>query len=72
MTPATLAATLDELHWTTGDLAALLGCHRDRVRNWIRPTGYAVPPDVAAWLERRLDAHRQAMRDDPAPTTKGK
>jgi hypothetical protein len=70
MTPATLAATLDELHWTTGDLAALLGCHRDRVRNWIRPTGYAVPPDVAAWLVRRLEAHRQALRDDPAPVQK--
>jgi hypothetical protein len=70
MTPATLAATLAELHWTTGDLTALLGCHRDRVRNWIRPTGYAVPADVAAWLERRLDAHRQAMRDDPAPMQK--
>jgi hypothetical protein len=31
MIPTTLAATLAELHWTTGDLAALLGCHRDRV-----------------------------------------
>jgi hypothetical protein len=71
MTPAILVATLDELHWTTGDLAALLGCHRDRVRNWIRPAGYTVPSDVAAWLERRLEAHRHAMRDDPPPTTKG-
>jgi hypothetical protein len=71
MTPATLAATLKELHWTVGDLAKLLQCSRDRTRNWIRPTGYTVPPDVAAWLLRRLDAHRQAMRDDPAPTMKG-
>jgi len=70
MTPATLAATLKELHWTTGNLAKLLQCSRDRTRNWIRPQGYAVPPDVAAWLERRLEAHRQAMRDDPAPVQK--
>lgn len=68
MTPATLVATLAELHWTVGDLAKLLQCSRDRTRNWIRPTGYTVPLDVAAWLLRRLDAHRQAMRDDPAPS----
>lgn len=68
MTPATLVATLAELHWTVGDLAKLLQCSRDRTRNWIRPTGYSVPPDVAAWLLRRLDAHRQAMRDDPPPS----
>lgn len=68
MTPATLAATLAELHWTTGDLAALLGCHRDRVRNWIREdVTYHVPPDVAAWLERRVALHKQAMQDDPPP-----
>lgn len=73
MTPATLAATLAELHWTVGDLAKMLGCSRDRTRNWTRDDRpYRVPPDVAAWLLRRLDAHRQAMRDDPAPTMKEK
>lgn len=67
MTPATLAATLDELHWTTGDLAHHLGQSVNRVRNWVRPTGYRVPPDVAAWLERRVALHKQAMQDDPPP-----
>lgn len=67
MTPATFRATLATLGWTTGGLARFLGCSHDRVRNWIRPRGYTVPPDVAAWLLRRVALHEQAMRDDPPP-----
>jgi hypothetical protein len=37
--------------------------------NWTRDR-YTVPPDVSAWLARRLEAHRQAMRDDPPPVQK--
>lgn len=66
MTPAKLKAALATLGWTTGGLARFLGCSHDRVRNWIRPD-YRVPPDVAAWLERRVALHEQAMRDDPPP-----
>jgi hypothetical protein len=67
MTPDALRETLAALGWTTGGLAAFLGCDVDRVRNWIRPTGYRVPPNVAAWLLRRVALHERAMRDDPPP-----
>ena len=67
MTPQHLRTTLETLGWTTGGLARFLGCDVDRVRNWIRPTGYHVPPVVSAWLLRRVALHEQAMRDDPPP-----
>lgn len=66
MTRTELLATLQTLGWTTGSLARLLGCSHDRVRNWTRAT-YRVPPDVAAWLERRVADHQRMMRDDPPP-----
>ncbi len=69
MTPTTLKAALRTLGWTTVTLARLLGCSGDRVRNWIRSDArHRVPADVAAWLERRLDAHERWMRDDPPPS----
>lgn len=68
MTPDALREALATLGWTTGGLARFLGRHPDAVRNWIRPTGYRVPPDVAAWLLRRVALHEQAMRDDPPPS----
>ena len=67
MPPADLKAALATLGWTTGGLARFLGCDVDRVRNWIRPTGYRVPPDVASWLVRRVAFHRRMMEDDPPP-----
>ena len=67
MTPDALRATLATLGWTTGGLARFLGEKHDRVRNWIRPTGYRVPSAVSAWLERRVALHKQAMQDDPPP-----
>ena len=67
MTPDALREALRVLHWTPGDLAHHLGQSVDRVRNWIRPTGYRVPPAVSAWLLRRVALHKQAMRDDPPP-----
>lgn len=66
MTPATLRETLATLGWTTGGLARFLGCSHDRVRNWLRPD-YRVPPDVAAWLLRRVALHQAWMRADPPP-----
>ena len=66
MTPATFRQTLEALGWTTGGLARFLGCSHDRVRNWLRPA-YRVPPDVAAWLQRRVAAHERMMRADPPP-----
>jgi hypothetical protein len=68
MTPAAFSAALALLRWGVGDLAALLGVHRDRVRNWARTDRrYEVPPDVAAWLQRRVAAHEAMMRADPPP-----
>ncbi len=66
MTRAEFVATLETLGWTTGSLARLLGCSHDRVRNWTRAT-YRVPQPVAAWLQRRVEAHQRMMRDDPPP-----
>ena len=71
MTYAALRPILDELGWSLNFLAKLLDRPPTSVTNWSRRSGrYSVPNDVAAWLQRRLDAHRQAMRDDPAPVQK--
>ena len=58
----TLPQTLATLGWTIRGLAKLLNRPPGTVQNWTR-TGYRVPDDVAAWLERRV----QALRDDPPP-----
>jgi hypothetical protein len=68
MTPPTLKSTLATLGWSMHQLAAMLGRPVGTVKNWTRP-GYRVPPDVDAWLARRLDNHHRAMRDDPPPAT---
>lgn len=71
MTYADLRPILEELGWSLHYLAKLLDRPPTSVTNWSRRSNrYSVPPDVAAWLQRRLDAHRQAMRDDPAPVQK--
>lgn len=68
MTPAELKAALAALHWSPGDLAHHLGQSVNRVRNWVRQdVTYRVPPDVAAWLTRRVAFHRRMMEDDPPP-----
>ena len=67
MTPADYLATLARLGWTPAGLARQLGRSPNTVANWTRPD-YRVPDDVAAWLERRLDAHERLMRDDPPPS----
>jgi hypothetical protein len=36
------------------------------VTNWTKPD-YRVPRDVAAWLQRRVVAHKLAMLTDPPP-----
>lgn len=66
MTPATFRATLATLGWTIRGLARVLGRSEGTVTNWTRP-GYSVPPPVAAWLQRRVQAHQRMMRDDPPP-----
>ena len=63
MTPAAFRAALATLGWTLRGLARVLGRNPDTVRNWVRP-GYRVPDDVAAWLNRRLAAHKA----DPPPS----
>ena len=60
-TPAIYKCPADKSRVTLG------GKKHDRVRNWIRPTGYRVPSAVSAWLERRVALHKQAMQDDPPP-----
>ena len=66
MTPAALRQTLATLGWTIRGLARILRRPEGTVSNWTR-ANYSVPPDVAAWLQRRVAAHEQAMRDDPPP-----
>lgn len=61
-----LRPTLDALGWSVLELARQIGWSPDRVRNWTR-TGYRPPPDVAAWLERRLADRERVLRDDPPP-----
>lgn len=67
MTPADLHTTLRTLGWTIRGLARMLGRSEGTVGNWTR-AGYSVPADVAAWLQRRVDAHTAMMRDDPPPS----
>ena len=62
MTPATLKDTLLALGWSSRQLGAMLGLHPSTPGNWLLGRS-AVPPDVAAWLERRA----QSLRDDPPP-----
>ena len=66
MTPTTFRQTLATLGWTIRGLARVLGRSEGTVTNWTRP-GYSVPADVAAWLQRRVEAHQCMMRDDPPP-----
>lgn len=66
MTHAELRATLAALGWTTRGLARFLGRPEPSVLNWLSPTR-TVPPDVAAWLTRRLAFHQRMMQDDPPP-----
>lgn len=63
MTRPDFLAALATLGWTIRGLARVLGRPENTVRNWTR-TGYRVPPDVAAWLVRRLAAHEA----DPPPS----
>lgn len=65
MTPTTFRETLAALGWTTRGLARLLGRPQRTVQSWLDRA--AIPDDVAAWLQRRADAHEAAMRDDPPP-----
>jgi len=66
MTRTTLRHTLATLGWTIRGLARMLARPEHSVTNWRKP-GYSVPDDVAAWLERRLEAHHEMMRADPPP-----
>jgi hypothetical protein len=47
-------------------LARLLGVPTKTPWNWLLGR-YAMPADAAAWLQRRLEGHHRAMRDDPPP-----
>lgn len=65
MTPTTFRAHLDTLGWSIRGLAATLGRPQRTVQSWIERD--AIPADLAAWVQRRADAHERAMRDDPPP-----
>ena len=62
MTPERFRACLDALFWSGRLLAALLDIDERQVRRWASGQ-YEIPPDIAAWLERRA----QAMEADPPP-----
>lgn len=66
MTPTAFRATLKTLGWTIRGLARILVRPEGTVTNWTK-RGYSVPPEVAAWLQRRVEAHQRMMRDDPPP-----
>jgi DNA-binding transcriptional regulator YiaG len=66
MTPTDFRSTLATLGWSMHHLARLIGRPVGTVKNW-QLGRYAMPPDAAAWLARRLDDHHRAMRDDPPP-----
>lgn len=56
MTPDRLRYCLDTIGWTQHQLAGILGLHETRTRRWAAGK-YAIPPNVAEWLERLADAH---------------
>ena len=66
MNRADLSAALATLGWTIRGLARILGRPEGTVTNWTRDR-YSVPPDVVAWLQRRVAAHQVMLRDDPPP-----
>ncbi len=66
MTPSDIRSTLATLGWSSNHLARLLGKARTTPWNWIAGRS-AVPADIAAWLQRRVEAHQRMMRDDPPP-----
>lgn len=66
MTPTDFRSALATLGWTIRGLARVLGRPEGTVTNWTKPN-YSVPDDVAEWLQRRVEAHKRAMRDDPPP-----
>jgi len=53
MTPARYLACLSALRWTGAEVARWCGYVRESDRQW-RTGETAVPPQVAAWLERRM------------------
>jgi hypothetical protein len=66
MTSTDFRAALATLGWSIRGLARMLGRPEGSVTNWTKPE-YRVPPDVAAWLARRVVAHKLAMLTDPPP-----
>lgn len=56
MTPTRLRTILDRLHWSQRGLADVLGCSDRLVRMWAQDDA-PVPVEVAAWLERLVEAH---------------
>jgi hypothetical protein len=70
MSPAALRSALGILGWSTRHLARILGLPERTPSEWTAGR-YAMPAEYSAWLQRRLAAHEQAMRDDPPPAPKG-
>jgi len=66
MSPDELKAHLDTLGWSSRHLARVLGIPQGTPANWTMGR-YAVPPYVAAWLERWVKTCEQAMQRDPPP-----
>ena len=63
MTPDRYQACLTAIGWTPFSLATRLDVHETRTRRW--GTGrYAIPPNVADWLEHLATAHNAAPLPD--------
>ena len=58
MTPAEFRSALAALHWPASHVAEQTGYHRTIAAQWANGRT-SVPPDVAEWLQKLLEAHRR-------------
>jgi hypothetical protein len=71
VTPHRFRACLDALGWSGRGLSALLGVDERQVRRWAKGD-YAIPANIAAWLDRLARFHEQnpppeRRQDKPPP-----
>lgn len=62
MTPDRLRTCLDYMHWSQREFARIIERDDRQVRRWAAGQS-TVPPDIAAWLERRV----VDLLSDPPP-----
>lgn len=60
MTPTRFLAALEQLRWSASGVAVWCGYSRQTGTDWLKGR-FAIPPQVASWLEARL----AGRLDDP-------